>query len=80
MTDFYEAEFAIRSQLTWKRDGDNWVLWHRRRRRKVARVVPDATYPGMYRSVRSDGRLSDMANLTWSKGVALDAAIRELSA
>ena len=28
------------------------------------RVVPDATYPGMYRVRWPDGRLSDMANLT----------------
>jgi DTW domain-containing protein YfiP len=28
------------------------------------RIVPDATYPGMYRIRRPDGSLSDMVNLT----------------
>ena len=28
------------------------------------RIVPDPTYPGMYRIRRPDGTLTDMANLT----------------
>jgi hypothetical protein len=32
----------------------------------------------MFRSVLSDGRLSDMANLTWTKNALLAAAQREL--
>jgi hypothetical protein len=30
-------------------------------------IVPDATYPGMYRLVLADGSLSDMVNLTRAK-------------
>ena len=44
----------------------------------MGRVVPDSRYPKMYRSVRADGRLSDMANLSWAKDAVLGAAIREL--
>jgi hypothetical protein len=69
-------EYAIRSQLKWKRDGADWVLWFSRRR--VGRVVPDAKYPGMFRWVRSAGRLSDMANISWVKDAAMGAAIRDL--
>jgi hypothetical protein len=32
----------------------------------------------MFRSVLSGGRLSDMANLTWAKNAAMEAAAREL--
>jgi hypothetical protein len=60
----------------WKRDGADWLLYLGRTR--FGRVVPDAKYPGMYRSVMPDGRLSDMANLTWAKNAVLMAAEREL--
>ena len=33
----------------------------------VAEVVPDKTYPGMWRMRWPDGRVSDMANLTRAK-------------
>jgi hypothetical protein len=69
-------EHACRSRLKWKRDGADWVLLDRRRR--LGRVVPDAVWPGMYRSVKSGGRLSDIANLSWSKDAVMAAAIREL--
>ena len=36
-------------------------------RTKVARLVPDETYPGMWRVRWPDGRVSDMANLTRAK-------------
>ena len=57
-------EYAIRSQLKWKRDGTDWVLWYGRHR--VGHVVPDAKHPGMFRWATSSGRLSDMANISWS--------------
>jgi hypothetical protein len=46
--------------LEWKRDGADWVLMCRRRR--MGRVVPDTEHAGMWRSVMTRGRLSDMAN------------------
>jgi hypothetical protein len=72
---------SIRTELTgvglqWKRSGSNWHLFLGRRR--FGRVVPDAKYPGMFRSVLSSGRLSDMANLAWAKNAVLNAAVPEL--
>jgi len=66
----------IGCDLTWKRDGLDWVLQHHRRR--MGRVAPDSENRGMYRLVLSGGRLSDMANLSRAKDAALAAAIREL--
>ena len=63
--------------LTWRRDGDRWQLFSDRRR--VGHVVPDSQYPGMWRSVRADGQLSDITNLTRAKSAVLDAAERELA-
>ena len=54
MTD--EEEFAARSQLKWKRDGDAWILLYSRRR--MGRVVPDKDHSGMWRSVKVDGILA----------------------
>ena len=48
MTD--EEEFAARSQLKWKREGDAWILLYRRRR--MGRVVP-TDHPRMWRSVKA---------------------------
>jgi hypothetical protein len=71
-----DLEYACRSRLTWKREGADWVLWCGRRR--MGRVVPDGKHPGMYRSVKSGGHLSDISNLSWSKDTVLAAAMREL--
>jgi hypothetical protein len=54
--------------LKWQRDGGDWLLLFNRRR--IGHVVPDSRYPKMYRSVRTDGRLSDMANLSRAKDAA----------
>jgi hypothetical protein len=62
--------------LSWRRDGADWVLFADRRR--FGRVVPDAKWPGMWRSTLSGSRLSDMANLSWAKNAVLVAAEREL--
>lgn len=63
--------------LIWRRDGDRWQLFSNRRR--MGRVVRDALYPDMWRSVRADGRLSDITNLSRAKSAVLDAAARELA-
>jgi len=67
---------AAPSELQWKRSGAEWILYQGKRR--VGRVVPDSKYAGMYRIALPSGRLSDMANLSWAKSLALDAAEREL--
>ncbi len=75
MTD--EEEFAARSQLKWTRG---------RRRMDIALsppangpVVPEKDHPGMWRSVKVDGILSDTANLSWSKDNVMAQAIREVA-
>lgn len=70
------AESDKLSPLAWRRDGNDWILLAGRRR--FGRVVPDPKYPGMWRSVKSDGRLSDLGNLSWAKNAVLIAAQREL--
>jgi hypothetical protein len=72
-----EEEFAARSQLKWTRAGHAWILLYRRRR--MGRVVPDRDHPGMWRSVKVDGTLSDVANLSWSKDAVLAQAARDVA-
>lgn len=67
---------AMTLRPKWQRDGENWILVLRRRR--FGRVVPDQKYPGMWRPLRLDGQLGDMANLSWAKNSVLVAAEREL--
>jgi len=62
--------------LAWRRDDTGWLLLAGRRR--MGRVVPDVRYPGLYRSLLSGGRLSDMSNLARAKDSVLAAAEREL--
>jgi hypothetical protein len=69
-------ESALVRQLTWSRRGATWRLTIGRR--CFGTVVSDAKHPGMWRSAKSGGRLSDMANLSWSKNAVLVAAEREL--
>lgn len=64
------------AQLYWTRDGDDWVL--KLGRRKMGRVFRDKQYPSMWRSCRADGRLSDMANLSWAKNAVLASAERDI--
>jgi hypothetical protein len=71
-----EEEYAAGLQLEWKRDGNDYVLL--RGRRRMGRVAPDHQYPGMWRSPKSGGRVSDMANLSWAKDAVMTEATREL--
>jgi hypothetical protein len=68
---------ARERHFEWKADGDGWRLFVERRR--FGRVVPDSKYAGMWRSVMSGGRLSDMANLSWARHAVMEAACRELA-
>lgn len=61
--------------MYWTRDGAEWVL---KLGRRNGRVFPDNQYPGMWRSRRADGKLSDMANLTWAKNAVLGAAEHDI--
>src|SRR5262249_47318855 len=71
-----ERQEQRRVPLAWRRNGKDWILLVGRRR--FGRVVPDSKYRGMWRSVKSDGRLSDLGNLSWAKNAVLVAAEREL--
>ena len=53
----------------WKRHGVEWRLY--RDRRVVGSVVPDAKWPGMWRT-KLPGGLSDMADLARARDAALD--------
>jgi hypothetical protein len=62
-----------RRHLTWVRHGTAWLVRHSGT--ELARVVPDEKYPGMWRVRSPDGRLSDMANITWAKDAAVTMAL-----
>jgi hypothetical protein len=46
--------------------------------RALARIVPDQTYPNMWRVVRANGSLSDMANKARAKDAAWGIAERRV--
>jgi hypothetical protein len=74
-------EFAVRSTLEWRHDGNDWVLFHQQkggRWRPMGKVSPDPDCPGMFRSPTSRGRLSDRANLTWAKNAVFEDTLRDL--
>lgn len=66
----------IGAGLHWRRIGSGWRLFDGRRR--FGEIVPDSTYPNMWRPVLTGGRHGDMANITWAKHAVLEAAVREL--
>jgi hypothetical protein len=70
-------EYALRSRLRWRRDGTDWVLFFNNRR--MGRVMPDGQFPGLWRSQKSGGRRSDMANLSWTKDSVMAVVLRELA-
>jgi hypothetical protein len=55
-----------------------YVLHDGRSKMPMARVVPDDRWPGMWRIAWSDGRLSDMTNLTRCKDAAAVFCARDL--
>src|SRR5262245_64431911 len=67
---------AIR-RLHWRKAGRGWRLYGEHGRR-FGKVVPDANIRGMWRTPLSGGRMSDMANLSWTRAAVLEAAVREL--
>jgi len=67
-----------RVDLNWRHDGDAWAV--RYRSRVLLQVVPDETYPGMWRIQHPDGWLSDMVNLSRAKDAAIGLAVGILNA
>jgi hypothetical protein len=72
-----ELEYVLARDLHWQRDGADWVLFNKRRR--MGRVIPDGDHRAMYRVALSRGRVSDLANLSWTKDAVTAAAVRELA-
>jgi hypothetical protein len=67
-----------RKDFTWGECLDGWALHAIGHRSAIVHVVPDGVWPGMWRIRHPDGRLSDMANLTWVKDGAIAMAMRLL--
>jgi hypothetical protein len=51
--------------------GDTLALYYGNARSPLVRIVPDGTFPVMWRMSWPDGRLSDMANLSRVKDAAI---------
>ena len=66
-----------RRDLKWRREGTDDVLYCGRRR--LLRLVPDATYPGMWRVAYPDGELGDRKNLTWARHEGVRVALSLLN-
>lgn len=58
------------AQFDYLPDGDGVKVCQPGKTRALARIVPDATYPEMWRVIRPDGGLTDMVN----KARAMDMA------
>jgi hypothetical protein len=66
----------IGAGLQWRRVGFGLPVV--RRPRRLGEIVPDSTYPNMWRPVLTGGRLGKMANITWAKHAVRDAPVLEL--
>ena len=62
----------MRGNLTWRGD----TLYFGRKR--MASVVPDSTWPGMWRVKYRDGHLSDMVNLSRARDAAMTVVAQSL--
>ena len=69
-------ESPLVRSLTWRKSAKGWRLFAGKRR--FGSVIPDSKYPGMWRVPLSDGRLSDMANMSWARNAVLATAVREI--
>jgi len=49
-------------------------------KRILATMVPDDTYPAMWRVKLPDGQLTDMANISWTRERAIALALEAISA
>jgi hypothetical protein len=67
-----------RKDFSWHEQWDGWALHAIGHRSAIVHVVSDRGWPGMWRIRHPDGRLSDMANLSWAKDGAIAVAMRWL--
>jgi hypothetical protein len=62
------------AQFDYVPDGGGFKVCQPGKATALARIVRDSVVPGMWRVVRSDGKLSDMVNLARAKDVAFGIA------
>jgi hypothetical protein len=62
------------AQFDYLPDGDGLKVCQPGKTKALARVVPDATYPTMWRVVRPDGSLTDMVNQARARDMAYGRA------
>jgi hypothetical protein len=67
-----------RKDFTWHEHPDGWALHAVGHQSAIVHIVPDGTWPGMWRIRHPDGQLSDMANLTRARDGAIAVAMRLL--
>jgi hypothetical protein len=67
-----------RHLLTWCETPEGWALHCMGRRTALLHVIPDAVHP-MWRVRLPDGRLTDMANLSWARDGAVAIALGALN-
>ncbi len=70
------AHIYSRKDFAWRKGPDGWDLHAIGHRSAIVHVVPDGVWPGMWRICYRDGRLSDMANLSWARDGAVAVAMR----
>jgi hypothetical protein len=70
------CESPLAQSLVWRRAGKGWQLFAGKRR--FGKVIPDSKHPGMWRTPLLNGRVSDMANLSWARNAVMEAAVREI--
>jgi hypothetical protein len=63
--------------LNWKFKDGKHAVYRQGSKASALSVVPDETYPSMWRIHTRDGKLSDMANLTRAKDAAASLAMAE---
>ena len=62
------------AQYDYLPDGDGLKVSQPGKTKALARIVPDTTYPEMWRVVRPDGNLTDMVNKTRAMDLAFGRA------
>jgi hypothetical protein len=66
-------------RLLWRRIGSDLALVRGKSKTPLLRVVPDPTWPGMFRVRLTSGFLTDFCNLTRAKDAAIAIALRDLN-
>jgi hypothetical protein len=82
MTSWHERQLMMRSyansELTWR--GDRLALKSGSRASPAVEIVPDDSYPNMWRIRKQDGSLSEMVNRTRARDAARSILIGILNA